>query len=117
MGSIVSITVSVFIDWLAGSITAGVYEYVFSPYSSSTSKTKTIIEGITQMGVTVATAPYLMDLLTPSMFEKSTSIGLIGVLFFAFMYSNNMMAKLRTAHNNLVSVSQLYAGSLEKSMA
>jgi len=104
MGNIVSITVSATIDYFAGSITGMLWEWVFPMYNQSSGRVLNLITGLLQMGATVTTASYAASLLTPANFSKDNTIGMIGVVFFAFMFSPNMMAKLRSTHNQIKSL-------------
>ena len=102
MGNVLGITVSGGIDYLAGSLTAMLWEWAFPDYkASSTSKFMNLIEGLLQLAATITTASYAVGLLTPSGFVKDRTTGMIGVMFFAFMYSVNMRAKLQSMHVTL----------------
>ena len=115
MGNVFTTTISVLIDWLAGSITAAIWEWVFPAYSSSDGKVKCIVEGALQLGAVCVTAPYILDLITPASVDKSSTIGLIGVMYFALFYSDNLQAKLKSVHNYAKNMSLLYAGGFQKS--
>lgn len=98
MGGVVSLTISAGIDYLAGSLTAMLWEWIFNKYSPDTPKYRNLIEGLLQMGATIATSNLFASVLTPNSFAKDSTIGMIGVIFFAFMYSPNMRAKLQSMH-------------------
>lgn len=114
MGNVFGATISVMIDWLAGSVSATIWEWVFQPYQPGAGKAKTFLEGSLQLGALIVTVPYMVDLLTPGGIETSNSIGLVGALFFAFMYSDNLMAKLKSSQAFAKNTTLLYAGGLQK---
>jgi hypothetical protein len=101
MGNIVGITVSASIDYLAGSLTSMLWEWIFSKYDPTQSKAMNLLQGILQLGATVTTSSLAVSLLTPSYIEKDNTIGMIGVMFFSLMYSPNMRLKLQSAHATL----------------
>lgn len=102
MGGIFSIFVSSGIDYLAGSLTAMLWEWAFHPFDpSSDEKFMNLLTALLQLSATVTTASYTVGILTPSGFIKDRTTGMVGVLFFAFMYSVNMRAKLQSMHTTL----------------
>lgn len=111
MGGIFSIFVSSGIDYLAGSLTAMLWEWAFKPFDpSSNEKFMDLLTGLLQLSATVTTASYAVGILTPSGFIKDRTTGMIGVLFFAFMYSVNMRAKLQSMHVTLRDVLMFNTG-------
>lgn len=104
MGNLFTKALVVTIDYFAGSITSAIWEWIFPQYSATTGKMKSTFEGLLQLGATALTAPYLLNLLTPASLLGASDSGLVLVMFFAIMYSPNMMAKLQSAHNYAKSV-------------
>lgn len=102
MGGVISLSVSCGIDYFAGSLTAMLWEWAFKPYQpDSDSKFMNLLTGLLQLSATVTTASYAVGILTPSGFVKDRTMGMIGVMFFALMYSVNMRAKLQSMHVTL----------------
>ncbi len=101
MGNIVSLTVSVAVDYLGGSLSAMLWEYIFQPYNATANKFYNIGMGLLQMAATIGSCTLLTSFLTPAGYSKDSTIGLIGVILFAFSYSPNMRAKLQTGHTTL----------------
>lgn len=101
MGNVLGITVSGGIDYLAGSLTAMLWEWAFRPFDPANGKFMNLLEGLLQLAATITTASYSVSLLTPSGFVKDKTTGMIGVMFFALMYSVNLRAKLQSMHVTL----------------
>ncbi len=110
MGNIFTITISALLDYVAGSVTSMLWEWIFPQYESGGSRIMTTIEGLLQLGASVATAPYLLSILTPASFGRDTTIGLIGVMYFVMLFSPNMIAKLSNAHTTMSDVLMFIPG-------
>jgi hypothetical protein len=105
MGSIVSITISLGVDYLTGSLTAMVWEKVFNPYDASKGKFMQVSEGLLQLSATVTTSDYLRTLITPKTIGDAPDlVGMVAVLYFALLFSPNMVAKLRATHIDITQV-------------
>ncbi len=99
MGNILNVAISLGIDYLTGSITAMLYDgFLFRAYDASKPKYIQVSEGLLQLTATVLTADYLSTLLTPSTFQGTDIIGMVGIIYFAFLFSPNMIAKLQATH-------------------
>lgn len=98
MGNIFAVTISAGLDYFAGSITAMIWEWIFHPYDPTRGRLMNTIEGLIQLGAICSTAPYVLSLITPAEINKEVSLGLIGLMYFSFLYSPNMRAKLQNAH-------------------
>ncbi len=96
MGGILSTFVGVSVDYLIGSLTACIWEWVFNPYDSSKSTLFSVLEGLLQLTASVSTAYWFTGLLTPN--GASSNLGMVAVIYFTFMYSPNMRAKLNAGH-------------------
>lgn len=96
MGGILSSFVGVSVDYLIGSLTACVWEWVFNPYDSSKSTLFSVLEGLLQLTASVSTAYWLTGILTPT--SATSNLGMVAVVYFTFAYSPNMRAKLNAGH-------------------
>ena len=104
MGNLVSVTLSVGIDFIVGSLTAMVWEKIFNPYDATQQTYISAAEGILQMGASVSTAQLLSGMLTPSGGVVAEVMGFVGIMNFIFLFSPNMVAKLCATHATSVAV-------------
>lgn len=98
MGNIASVFVSVSVDYLSGSITAMLSEKIFPKYDATKPKYISLFEGITQLTGSVITVDFLSSLLTPSGAKGTDMLGMVGMMYFVFLFSPNMKAKLASVH-------------------
>ncbi len=96
MGGILSTFMGVSVDYLIGSLTGCVWEWVFNPYDSSKSTFLSVLEGLLQLTASVSTAYWLTGLLTPA--GASSNLGMVAVFYFTLAYSPNLRAKLNAGH-------------------
>lgn len=96
MGGILSSFVGIGVDYLAGSITACTWEWVFNPYDPSKSTFLSVFEGLLQLTASVSTGFWLSGLLTPE--GAVSNLGMVAIMYFIFSYSPNMRAKLQAGH-------------------
>lgn len=99
MGNLLSTLVAGGVDYLAGSLTAMVWERIMHPYDPSKHKFISVLEGVFQFAATITTSDLISNVLTPA--GANSTIGMVGVMFFALIYSPNMLAKLGAGHNTL----------------
>jgi len=96
MGGILSSFMGVGVDYLIGSLTACVWEWVFNPYSSDKSTFFSVLEGLLQLTASATTAYWLTGILTPA--GASSNLGMVLIMYFTLSYSPNMRAKLNAGH-------------------
>lgn len=96
MGGILSTFTGLSVDYLVGSLTACLWEWVFNPYDPSKGHLLSVFEGLLQLTATSTTAFYLSGLLTPA--GASSGLGMVALMYFAFSYSPNLRAKLNAGH-------------------
>lgn len=99
MGNLLSTLVAGSIDYLSGSLTAMIWERIMHPYDQNKHKFISVLEGIFQFAATVTTADLISNVLTPA--GTNNNLGMVGIMFFALIYSPNMLAKLGAGHNTL----------------
>lgn len=96
MGNIITNFAAISIDYLVGSITACLWEWVFNTYDPNKGTLISVFEGLLQLTATTTTAYFLGGLLTPV--GISSGLGMVAIMYFAFTYSPNMRAKLNAGH-------------------
>jgi len=96
MGGILSSFLGVSVDYLIGSLTSCIWEWIFNPYDASKSTIFSVFEGLLQLTASVSTAYWLTGILTPT--GASSNLGMVAVFFFTIMYSPNLRAKLNAGH-------------------
>lgn len=96
MGGVLSNFIGVSVDYLIGSLTACIWEWVFNPYDASKSTIFSVMEGLLQLTASTSTAYWLTGVLTPA--GASSNLGMVAVFFFTLMYSPNLRAKLNAGH-------------------
>jgi len=97
MGGILSTFLGVSIDYLVGSLTACLWEWVFNPYDPSKGTFISLFEGLLQLTATATTAFWLHGMITPA--DISSGLGMVAIMYFAITYSPNMRGKLNAAHH------------------
>ena len=96
MGGILSNMIGVSVDYLVGSLTACIWEWVFNPYDASKSTIFSVLEGLLQLTASTSTAYWLSGILTPV--GASSNLGMVAIFYFTLMYSPNLRAKLNAGH-------------------
>lgn len=96
MGGILSNFMGVGADYLIGSLTACIWEWVFNPYSTDKSTLFSVFEGLLQLTASTSTAYWLSGILTPT--GASSNLGMVLIMFFTLSYSPNLRAKLNAGH-------------------
>ena len=119
MGGILSNLIGVSVDYLIGSLTACIWEWVFNPYDASKSTLFSVLEGLLQLTASVSTAYWLSGILTPV--GATSNLGMVAIFYFTLMYSPNLRAKLNAGHQTtkqtlmFTSPSLLFASSPKSS--
>lgn len=96
MGNIFSTFMGVSIDYLVGSLTGCLWEWVFNTYDPSKGTMISVFEGLLQLTASVTTAYWLHGIVTPV--GVTSGLGMVAVMFFTLSYSPNLRAKLNAGH-------------------
>lgn len=98
MGNIFTVFLSTTVDYFTGSLTAMLGEKIFPPYDSTKPKYLMLFEGLLQFAGVTITADYISSLLTPTGSYSTDMLGMVGIMYFVFLFSPNMKAKLAATH-------------------
>lgn len=99
MGNFVSIALTCAVDYGIASVLSMFWEHIFTPYDASSSKTRTVIEGLLQFAALNSSLYWGISAF--SFDGMDNTLGMIPLVFFAYTFSPNMIMKLSASHNTL----------------